>query len=105
MRPRTIAVGTFMLLIAGLPPRNATASEQLAQKYACVGCHQADKKIVGPSWSSIREKYKGSVTPAQLAKSIKAGGSGKWGPIPMPPQGTVSDGDALALASWILGAQ
>jgi cytochrome c len=104
MTPRT-ALGTLALLMACSSPLSVSASEQLAQKYACVGCHQADKKVVGPSWSSIREKYKGSVTPAQLAKSIKAGGSGKWGPIPMPPQGTVPDSDTLAIASWILGAQ
>ena len=104
MTPRTTAIATLALLIAGLSPLSVSASEQLAQKYACVGCHQADKKIVGPSWSSIREKYKGSVTPAQLAKSIKAGASGKWGPIPMPPQAAVPDTDALAIANWILGA-
>ncbi|MEY4421361.1 MAG: hypothetical protein RLZZ498_1957, partial [Pseudomonadota bacterium] len=38
-----------------------------------------------------------------LAKSIKAGGSGKWGPIPMPPQAQLSDADAKALATWVLG--
>jgi cytochrome c len=38
-----------------------------------------------------------------LAKSIKAGGSGKWGPVPMPAQPALSDADALALANWVLG--
>jgi cytochrome c len=37
-----------------------------------------------------------------LAKSIKAGGSGKWGPVPMPAQAALSDADALTLAKWIL---
>jgi cytochrome c len=40
---------------------------------------------------------------AMLAKSIKAGGSGKWGPVPMPAQPALSDADALALANWVLG--
>ncbi len=95
-------VEALAVILVGILPLNASANEELAKKRACVACHQADKKIVGPSWSSIREKYKGSVTSAQLAKSIKAGGSGKWGPIPMPPQGTVSEEDALTLATWIL---
>jgi cytochrome c len=38
-----------------------------------------------------------------LAKRIKSGGSGNWGPIPMPPQAALSDADAKTLASWILG--
>ena len=38
----------------------------------------------------------------ELAKSIKAGGAGKWGPVPMPAQAALSDGDAVALATWIL---
>lgn len=81
----------------------AGASVQLAQKYACAACHQADAKGVGPSWTSIRDKYKdGSVTPAQLAKIVKTGSSGKWGSIPMPAQGAVPDADAEALAGWIL---
>jgi cytochrome c len=37
-----------------------------------------------------------------LAKSIKAGGAGKWGPVPMPAQAALSDADALILATWIL---
>jgi len=92
-----LVLGTF------LSSTMAQANEQLAQKYGCVACHQADKKVVGPAWKSIGEKYSdGSVSPEQLAKSIKAGGMGKWGPLPMPPQPAVSDADALALANWIL---
>jgi cytochrome c len=84
----------------------AMASEQLTQKYICVGCHEMDKKVVGPSWLDIRSKYKdGSATAAQLAKAIGAGSTGKWGSIPMPAQSTVADADAQALATWILKAQ
>src|SRR5688572_25310386 len=31
-------------------PAPAAASQALAQKYACVACHQATAKVVGPSW-------------------------------------------------------
>jgi cytochrome c len=34
--------------------------------------------------------------------SIKAGGAGKWGPVPMPPPTSLSDADANKLAVWIL---
>ena len=39
---------------------------------------------------------------AYLVKSIKAGGSGKWGPVPMPAQPALSDADTQTLAAWIL---
>lgn len=81
----------------------ATDGSALAQKYACMSCHQADKRLVGPSYLEISNKYKdGSKSAQQLAASIKAGGSGKWGAIPMPAQPQVPDADALVLANWIL---
>ena len=40
---------------------------------------------------------------AQLAKSIRSGGSGKWGEVPMPAQAQLSEADAGKLAAWILG--
>jgi cytochrome c len=39
---------------------------------------------------------------AKLAASIKAGGAGKWGPIPMPAQANLKEEDAKTLAVWIL---
>jgi len=36
-----------------------------------------------------------------LAKKIKQGGSGVWGPVPMPPQ-NVTEAEAKQLAQWIL---
>ena len=97
---------TLTVLIAAWTPMNALASEQLVQKYGCTACHAADQKIVGPAWSSIRDKYRdGSVTPDQLAKTIRSGSSKKWGPIAMPPQAIVPEAEAQTIASWILGAK
>jgi cytochrome c len=93
-------------LAALLTSLSVVANEQLAQRHACVGCHQMDKKVVGPSWVSIRDKYKdGSTSASQLATNIKKGSTGKWGAIPMPPQAAVSDADALTLSTWILQAK
>ena len=81
----------------------AFADAKLAEKNACMACHSIDKKIVGPAFIDIATKYatdKDAVT--KLAASIKAGGSGKWGPIPMPAQAALSDADAKTLASWTL---
>ncbi|MET3179769.1 cytochrome c [Variovorax sp. YR750] len=84
-------------------PARAVASQALAQKYACVACHQPATKVVGPSWKDIGAKYgDGKGTAAQLAASIKAGSSGKWGAMPMPPQAQVPDADLQSLAQWVL---
>ena len=84
-------------------PARATASRALAQKYACVACHQPTAKVVGPSWKDIGARYgEGQGTAAQLAASIKAGSAGKWGPMPMPAQAQVPDADLQSLAQWLL---
>ncbi len=82
----------------------AWANADLAKKNNCLACHAVDKKIVGPAYQDVAKKYAGQAdAEANLIKSIKAGGSGKWGPIPMPPQAQLSDADAKALAAWVLG--
>jgi cytochrome c len=81
----------------------AHADLALAQKSACMACHAVDKKVLGPSYQSVAEKYaKEKDYVAKLATSIKAGGSGKYGPIPMPAQAALADADATKLAKWIL---
>lgn len=91
-------------LLAAMAAAGAQASDALAAKYACVACHQAEKKAVGPSWKDMAAKYaNGGMTAAKLAESIKRGSSGKWGPVPMPAQPALPDADAQALAGWILG--
>jgi len=80
----------------------ALANMALAQKNACMACHAVDKKMVGPAYQEIAKKYAGKKSADELAKSIKAGGSGKWGAVPMPAQAALSDADAKTLATWIL---
>jgi cytochrome c len=82
----------------------AWANADLAKKNNCLACHAVDKKIVGPAYQDVAKKYAGQAdAEATLAKNIKAGGSGKWGPIPMPPQTQLSDAEAKTLATWVLG--
>jgi cytochrome c len=82
---------------------SAWANADLAKNNNCMACHAVDKKIVGPAYKDVAKKYAGQPdAEATLAKSIKAGGSGKWGPIPMPAQAQLSDADAKTLAAWVL---
>ncbi len=94
---------TAITLLA-LASTGAWANAELAKKNNCLACHAADKKIVGPAYQDVAKKYAGQAdAEATVAKNIKAGGSGKWGPVPMPPQAQLSDADAKTLAAWVLG--
>ena len=93
----------FLIMVAVAASTPVFASKDLAQKSACLACHAADKKLVGPAYQDVVKKYAGQKdAEATLARSIKAGGSGKWGPVPMPVQTALSDADATTLAGWIL---
>lgn len=96
----------FIAILAALTSLIAApayASKDLAQKNGCLACHNVDKKLVGPAYQEIAKKY-ASVKDAEatVATSIKSGGQGKWGPVPMPAQAALSEADAKALAKWIL---
>lgn len=89
--------------VTALMSAPAFANSDMAKKNACMACHAVDKKMVGPSYQQVINKYSGQKdAAATLAKSIKAGGAGKWGPVPMPAQAALSEADALTLATWIL---
>ena len=97
-----IALVPAALVLAA--PLTAHANLELAKKNACMACHAVDKKLVGPAYLEVARKYEGKKDAVEaVVASIKAGGSGKWGPIPMPAQAALSDADVKTLASWILG--
>ncbi len=77
---------------------------QLATKYGCFGCHNTTVKIVGPAYRDIAAKYKSDPDPfAKIDQQIHSGGSGKWGPIIMPPFPQVNAAETKVLAEWIMG--
>ena len=94
------AIGLSLLVLSA----PAFANLELANKNACMGCHQVAVKVLGPSYQEVAKKYAGQKdAEATLTKHIKEGGSGRWGQIPMPAQPQLSDADAKKLAAWILG--
>jgi cytochrome c len=96
---------TCLFVSAGLlaSAGNALAQEALAKKYNCLTCHAMDKKLVGPAYKDVAAKYRGDAgAEAKLVAKVKNGGSGVWGPIPMPPNSTVPDADVKALVKWVL---
>jgi cytochrome c len=85
---------------------NAQAADgkALAQASGCLACHSVDKKVLGPSYKDVAAKYKGDKgAEAKLITKVAKGGSGTWGPMPMPansPQ--VKDEDIKSIVQWIL---
>ncbi|MBL8278071.1 MAG: c-type cytochrome [Pelomonas sp.] len=81
----------------------AFASPELAQKKNCMACHAMDKKLVGPAYKDVAAKYaKDKDAYKKLAEKIVKGGSGVWGPVPMPANTQVSPAEAETLAKWVL---
>src|SRR5690606_10052998 len=80
-----------------------TTGLELARANNCLGCHQVDKKRVGPPFAAIAERF-APIAGAQehLATVIRSGSRGSWGAVPMPAQTQVSQSDAQFLADWIL---
>ncbi|MFZ9642289.1 MAG: c-type cytochrome [Candidatus Methylopumilus sp.] len=98
---------TSLLLLATLAcTANAyadDAAKALAQKSGCLMCHSVEAKVVGPAFKDVAAKYKGKAAESKLIAKVKAGGSGVWGPIPMPansPQ--VKDEDIKTIVTWVL---
>jgi cytochrome c len=81
----------------------AQDAAKLAQEKACMACHQIDRKVVGPSYKEVAAKYAGQKdAEAKLVKKVREGGAGVWGQVPMPPNTTLTEKDALVLVKWIL---
>jgi S-disulfanyl-L-cysteine oxidoreductase SoxD len=75
----------------------------LARRKACLACHAVDKKIVGPAFRDVAQRYKGAAeVEARLVEKMRKGGAGAWGPLPMPPNPDLAESDARALIQWIL---
>ena len=81
----------------------ALADQALATAKNCMACHAIDKKLVGPAYKDVAAKYAGQKDAVdRLATKIRKGGSGVWGPVPMPANVQVNEAEAKKLAAWVL---
>jgi cytochrome c len=79
------------------------ADQALANAKQCMSCHAIDKKLVGPAYKDVAAKYAGQPGAVdKLANKILKGGSGVWGPVPMPANAQVNEAEARKLAAWVL---
>ena len=104
MVSKGLMVGLCVLGMGWLPVAAAQQTgADLAKARNCLACHNVDKKVVGPALSVISQRFAGTEGAQNyLAQSIRQGGRGRWGAVPMPAQPQVSPEDAQLLAAWIL---
>jgi len=100
------------LILTGILSSNSYADQEaslaLAKTSGCLACHSIEKKVVGPAWNDVSERYKGDATAKDtLIAKVKAGGKGNWTEVtkgvPMPPYSPrVSDADIGTLVDFVL---
>ena len=104
MKHILVAIATVAAGIAASTP--AMADLALATAKNCMACHAVDKKLVGPSYKDVAAKYAGQKDAAEkLAGKVLKGGSGVWGPVPMPANAQVSADEAKKLVAWVLATK
>lgn len=109
MKARWLSVSAATVLALATVQANAEDGLALAKKSGCLACHSVEKKIVGPAWQDVSEKYKGDAgAKARLVEKVKKGGKGNWtavtGGVPMPPYSPrVADADIEKLVDFVLG--
>lgn len=98
---RSLLVGA--LVVSAFTSQAAMASLDLAKAKNCMACHSVDTKLVGPAYKDVAAKYAGQKDAEnKLAQKVMKGGSGSWGPVPMPANTQVSEAEAHTLVKWVL---
>lgn len=94
---------TLAIVLSASLAAPAFADQALASAKNCMSCHTIAKKLVGPSFKDVAAKYAGQADAVdKLAVKIMKGGSGVYGPVPMPANTQVNEAEAKKLAAWVL---
>jgi len=100
MKPMLIIASALLAL--GVSTQ-AWAQLDFAKSKNCMACHAIDKKIVGPAYKDVAKKYAGQKDAEdKLTQKVLKGGSGVWGPVPMPANSQVTEAEARTLVKWVL---
>ena len=82
----------------------AAAEAAFAKSKNCLACHAIEKKVVGPSFKAVADKYRNDPAALErLALKVRQGGNGAWGVVYMPANAQVSPAESKRLVAWVLG--
>jgi cytochrome c len=111
--PQTILLILAAIVLTGHANQAAAISE-LHKKYSCTSCHADEKKMIGPAYRDVANRFaadwtakdktvvKASDAPQYLFNKIRKGGSGNWGFFPMVGNPAPTDDEVKAMVQSIL---
>jgi cytochrome c len=92
-----LVVAAVGALAAG--PGYAQSGADVVKAKGCLGCHEVDKKKVGPAFKDVAAKYKGNKdAEANIVKGLKDGKMGDKA----HPKAAASDAELKAAAQYVL---
>ncbi len=75
----------------------------LMRTSTCFNCHTMQKKLIGPAFNQIANKYTNSEeTVAALTKKVMHGSKDTWGDTPMPSNTDLSPDQINIVIHWLL---
>lgn len=75
----------------------------LTERSDCKTCHAIDRKVNGPAYQEIAERYRGDEFAVRnLSRKVINGGSGVWGETAMSAHPQLSPEDVGEMVRWIL---
>jgi len=98
------ALGSALLLGSLAWADSAPADAAFAKSKNCLACHAVEKKVVGPAFKAVADKYRNDPAALErLALKVRQGGNGAWGVVYMPANAQVSPEESKRLVAWVLG--
>ena len=98
------ALCAALLLAPVARAASADADAAFAKSQNCLACHAIDKKVVGPAFKAVADKYRQDPGALErLAIKVRQGGNGVWGVVYMPANAQVSPEESKRLVAWVLG--
>ncbi len=104
-KPAEVKTDTPATAVTAPPAPSADAEKVLtmiAEKNCAPTCHTIEKKVIGPAYIDVANKYE--ATPANidmLVQKVIKGGSGVWGDVPMTPN-NITPEEAKEIVTYLL---
>lgn len=74
-----------------------------AKEAGCTACHMLERKVVGPSYADVAEKYENTAENiAMLTDHVINGNVGNWGEIQMPSHPHLDRSDVEDMIKYVL---
>jgi cytochrome c len=74
-----------------------------AKQAGCTACHMVERKIVGPSYADVAEKYANTPENVEmLTAHVINGNVGNWGEIQMPAHPHLDKADVETIVKYVL---